>query len=128
MSFCQNNETIRKWNAFYQANRELIARIGLPGPTVDTWDRFADLLMHGYIDHHDDPSKFFIEELTPDRYALFKELVDMYFGAGFSDPGMHHVIVGGMEEWVTLVKKYPKQFSPYSVESANEWNNPSEQE
>jgi hypothetical protein len=122
MSFRQKNEgTQRKWDAFYQANIELIERIGLPGPTIDTWDRFADLLMHGIIDHHDDWSGFNTDKLSPEKRELFKELVDRYLEAGFRDVGMHYSLIGGIEDWVKLVKKYPSSFSAYDIQKANEW-------
>ena len=121
MGFRQKNDsTSRKWDQFCQANIELIRRIGLPVSTVDTWDRFADLLMHDYIDHHDDPFGFTIDELTPEQRALFIVLIDKYFAAGFSDPGMGHWLVGGYEEFYKLVRKYPAGFSPYDIERANE--------
>jgi hypothetical protein len=122
MSFRQNNETTRKWNAFYQANRELIEQTGVPRPIVETWDLFTDLLMHGYIDHHDDPTHFTIKELTPDQLELLRQLVDKYFEAGFPSPGLDTLVTGGTEGWVALVKKYPGQFGPRSVTYAHEWD------
>jgi hypothetical protein len=98
MSFRQSNETNRRWNAFYRANKELIEEIGLPGPTVDTWDRFADLLMHGIIDHHDDPTHFDLDQLSRAKRKLFRLLVYRYFEAGFANPGMHPAMVGGKQE------------------------------
>ncbi|HEX8230900.1 MAG TPA: hypothetical protein VF826_16510 [Chloroflexia bacterium] len=111
LSFRQNNEIIRKWNSFYQANKELIEEIGLPGPTVDTWDRFADLLMHGMIDHQDDPTHFDLGELNPEKLKLFRVLVVRYFEAGFPNPGIHSAMVGGHKALLKLVRKYPNAFS-----------------
>jgi hypothetical protein len=111
LSFHQNNEINRKWNIFYQANKELIEKIGLPGPTVDTWGRFADLLMHGIIDHHDDPTHFDLNDLSPEKLKLFRMLVDRYFEDGFSNPGIHPAIIGGHKAFLKLIRKYPKAFS-----------------
>lgn len=121
MSFRQNNETARKWNAFYQANRELIDRTGVPGPIVETYDLFEDLLMHGYIDHHDDPTHFTIKDLTPGELESLRQLVDKYVEAGFPSAGIDPLITGGTEGWVALVKKYPDQFHPRAVKFAYEW-------
>jgi hypothetical protein len=116
MGFRQNNEMKRKWNVFYEANKELIENTGLPGPTVETWDSFAQLLMHGYYALF----RFDLRELEPEKFELFKVLLDRYFGAGFPDPGMHPVYAGGEEAFLRLAKKYPNQFLAYDVERANE--------
>src|SRR5437773_3340542 len=107
MGFRQNNEIKRQWNMFYQANKELIEHSGLPGAAIDTWDGFADLLMHGY----NGLSRFDLRDLDPEKLELFKLLVDRYFEVGFPDPGMHPAYVGGEEAFLTLVKKYPSAFS-----------------
>lgn len=127
MSFRKNNREEkaekRKWEAFCQTNWELIERTDIPLTTIETLDRFYDLLMHGYLDHHDDPLKFSLHRLQrsdPERFELFKELVDRYFEAGFSNPGMTPAAVGGREGYLNLVRKYPGRFSDYDVASANE--------
>jgi hypothetical protein len=119
LSFRQNNETKRKWDAFYQANKELIEEIGLPGPTVDTWDRFADLLMHGVIDHHDDPSHFNLDGLPLSKRKLFRVLIERYFEAGFPNPGMHPAMVGGEKAFLKMVERYPEGFGEYYQKEAD---------
>ncbi len=42
-----------------------------------------DLLMHGYLDHHEDISNFTVCQLTPPQYEAFKELVARYFQRGY---------------------------------------------
>ena len=76
--------------------------------------------MHGIIDHYDDPSHFTIDGLNTDQVRLFILLVDKYFEAGFHDPGMHPVIVGGRENFLELVRKYPAAFSEYNQKEAEE--------
>jgi len=120
LSFRQNNEMQRKWHLFWQANKDLMEQIGLPGTITDTWDRFADFLMHGHLDHHDDPLKFGVWELRREKVELLKRLVDNYFAAGFPDPGITVTVVGGQQEYLRLVRKYPNQFGPRTVEIANE--------
>jgi hypothetical protein len=117
MSFRQNNETNRRWNAFYQANKVLIEGIGLPGSTVDSWDRFAFLLMHGDMYPYDAPLRFAIKDLSSEKLESFRLLVDRYFEAGFHDPGMPPALVGGENEYLELARKYPGQFLSKLVES-----------
>jgi hypothetical protein len=116
MSFRQKNDTNRKWNAFYQANRELIAHIGLPGPIVDTYDQFVYFMMHDY----DPLSAFDIKELSPEKRDLLKSLVEKYFEAGFSNPGIGPWLVGGEKEFLRLVRQYPKSFNLQYLKWANE--------
>jgi hypothetical protein len=120
MGFRQNNEINRKWRTFYEAEKDLIEEIGLPGPTIDTWDRFADLLMHGIIDHHEDPTHFNLDDLSPEKLKLFRVLVVRYFEAGFPNPGMHTAMVGGDKAFLKLVRKYPKAFSEQYQKDAEE--------
>ncbi|HEX9989540.1 MAG TPA: hypothetical protein VGE45_13815 [Chloroflexia bacterium] len=121
MSFRQNNKKERadrlKWDSFRRANWDLIESIGLPITTIETLDRFYDLLMHGCIDHHDDPLGFTVDRLEPERHQLLKELVERYFEAGFHDPGLG---VFDSDEHLRLAKKYPKQFSPRYIDFINE--------
>jgi hypothetical protein len=117
MSFHQDNkkksEGRRAWGSFCEENSELIRCIGLPSPTIETQDRFEDLLMHGYIDHHDDWSSFGLDQLSEEQFQLLKQLVANYFEAGYLDPG---VIWLGLADKKKLVLKYPKQFHPHDVE------------
>lgn len=120
MSFRQDNKSSRdrmkRWESFCEANRALIDQIGLPTPTIDTEERFTDLLMHGHIDHHDDWSRFVVDKLSLEKYTTFKVLVDRYFAAGYEDPGLMAV---GHGERVRLAGKYPSQFANELVELAN---------
>jgi hypothetical protein len=111
MGFRQNNKQMRdaklRWDVFCTTNRELIERIGLPTPTIETQERFEDLLMHGYIDHHSDWSRFRVDQLDEGKYELFKRLVEQYFAAGYDDPG---VMAVEPKERERLAIKYPKRF------------------
>lgn len=42
---------------------------------------FDDLLMHGYIDHHDDPTHFFVGQLSAKQMDALVEVVVCYLGA-----------------------------------------------
>lgn len=73
----------KRWHDFLIENHRLIEQIGLPETVVGTEERFDDFLMHGYIDHHDDPSKFTIEHLDDDKYRKCFELIERCIEAGF---------------------------------------------
>jgi hypothetical protein len=120
MSFRQKDDTPRKWNAFYQANEELIEAIGLPWATVETLDRFADLLHHRAVEHHEDPTHFFLDDLDVEKCKLFRVLVERYLEAGFSGSGMDYVIVGGYKAYFRLIRKYPASSTVQWQRSAGE--------
>jgi hypothetical protein len=116
MSFRKNNhhrEAKLKWKRFCEANWDLIERTDLPTPVIETEERFAGFLMHGYIDHHDDWSDFSISKMDAGQYKVFLVLVDKYFEAGYFDPGLLAV---SHEERIRLARKYPQQFDPSFAE------------
>lgn len=97
----------KRWQSFYAQNADLIESLDLPSPVIETQAGFEDFLMHGYLDHHDDPTKFTIDGFDPVKMEKFKKLVDRYFAGGYFDPGLMAV---GFEERLRLAKKYPNQF------------------
>lgn len=108
----------RRWRSFCAENWGLIESIGLPSPVFESQERFEDLLMHGYLDHRHDPTRFSVSELDARRLEKFKMLVDRYFGAGYSDPGLMAL---GHEERLRLAKKYPAQFDE-SLRGCERWD------
>jgi hypothetical protein len=104
----------RRWRVFCAENQELIASIDLPSTVVENQERFEDLLMHGYLDHHDDPAKFTVDKLDSAKLEKFSALVDRYFEAGYFDPGLMAV---SHEERLRLAKKFPDQFDKSLRES-----------
>jgi hypothetical protein len=39
--------------------------------------------MHGYLDHHDDPSGFTVKKLSEEQYCALVQLVESYFTIGY---------------------------------------------
>jgi hypothetical protein len=91
MSFRRSKEAVsegRAWQNFRQANAELLRSSGLPLSLYESRDLFDDFLMHGYIDHHEDATHFFIGQLSETQKALLVEVIVRYLRAGFPDPGI----------------------------------------
>jgi hypothetical protein len=81
-------EGSRKWRDFLEGNAAQLQASGVPCSLYASREMFDDLLLRGYIDHHDDPTHFFVGGLPPDqREALVKVIVN-YLQAGFADPGI----------------------------------------
>ena len=64
-------------------NNEVIRAAGLPESVINPISRWDDFLMHGYVDHHDDPSRFTVDELSEEQYYALVQLVESYFAFGY---------------------------------------------
>lgn len=81
-------QTTREYHGFVQANSALFQASGVPISLYQSRELFDDLLMHGYIDHHPDPTRFFVGQLSAEQQAALVEVVVLYLRAGFPDPGI----------------------------------------
>ena len=81
--------------------------IGLPESVIETHEQFEDLLIHGYLDHHDDETGFHIKQLSATQRKQFIELLNDFFADGYYNPGL---MVQSDEEREGLAKRYPTQF------------------
>ena len=86
MGYRKTKETVeaaRNWSKFVARNKRFIEAAGLPQvvtESISTWD---DFLMHGYLDHHDEPSRFTVDQLSDAQYAALVQAVDSYFVNGY---------------------------------------------
>jgi hypothetical protein len=78
----------RAWQDFLQANAALFHASGVPISVYQSRDLFDDLLMHGYIDHHPDPTRFFVSQLSDAQREALVEVAVRYLRAGFADLGI----------------------------------------
>src|SRR5256885_1449065 len=78
----------RAWHDFLDSNAVLLQASGLPGALYQSRELFDDLLMHGYIYHHTDPTYFVVGQLSASQQEKLIEVVVRYLQAGFPDPGI----------------------------------------
>jgi hypothetical protein len=78
----------RAWRDFLQANAALLQASGVPISLYESRELFDDLLMHGYIDHHDDSTHFFVGGLSAEQREALVEVAARYLRAGFPNPGI----------------------------------------
>ncbi len=64
-----------KWTKWRQENEHLILASGVPDLVVSTADYWHDFLAHGCLDHHEDPSRFAVENLTIRQKAFLLQLI-----------------------------------------------------
>lgn len=88
----------RQWGDFLEQNATLLQATGVPISIYQSRELFDDLLMHGYLNHHDDPTHFFVGRLSsPQRDALI-EVSARYLRAGFPDPGIGGFMGGSVRD------------------------------
>ena len=76
MSYKRDGKTYEaKWTKWRQENELLILASGVPDLVVSTADYWYDFLAHGYLDHHEDPSQFAVENLTIRQKAFLLQLI-----------------------------------------------------
>jgi hypothetical protein len=72
----------KHWADFTERHQGLIIRAHLPPSVTDTEDRWHDFLMHGCIDHHDDPFNFTVRGLSLTQYQALVQLLTYYLEEG----------------------------------------------
>jgi hypothetical protein len=73
----------RNWEQFVAANEAAIAATGLPAIVFASISHFDDLLSHGCLEHHVDPSGARVDSLDEHQYEALVMLVESYFSAGY---------------------------------------------
>jgi hypothetical protein len=79
----QQTNAEREWTGFVAANQRPLQAARLPQLATQSIEHWDDLLRHGHLKYHPDPSHFAIGSLTDERYAVFVGLVESYFLAGY---------------------------------------------
>lgn len=109
MSFRRSKEQARDkraWEAFREAQLQLIEGCGLPLAAVSSQRVFDYLLMHGALP--EGTAEFDVDRLGATEFQTFRELVYRYFDAGYPDPGL---VVLPADDRSELSRKYPSQFN-----------------
>jgi hypothetical protein len=86
MGYRRSKESVkaaRNWSAFVAHNQTVIEAAGLPQMVTESIDHFDDFLMHGYFDHHDDPTACTVDQLSDEQYSALLQLVESYFVTGY---------------------------------------------
>ena len=79
----QDAAKARAWREFVRRNYALLLQTGVPAFIYESQDLWDDLLMHGYIDHHEDPTGFYVGTLGEPQREILVEVVARYLAAGF---------------------------------------------
>jgi hypothetical protein len=74
--------------AFVHRNERSLQATGVPVSIYESHEMFIDFLMHGHIDHHDDPTRFSVGSLSVEQQSLLADVIASYFLAGFDNPGI----------------------------------------
>lgn len=64
-------------------NSRVIEAAGLPEAVTESINQWDDFLMHGLLDHHDNPTAFNVDQLSDEQYAALLQFVYSYFARGY---------------------------------------------
>jgi hypothetical protein len=78
----------RRWKQFVEQNSARLEASGLPLLIYQSQEMFDDFLMNGFIDHHEDPSRFSAEQLLDFQLDIVADLIVDYLNFGFGNPGL----------------------------------------
>lgn len=81
----ESTEAARTWRRFLDATSALVGEAGLPSAVTESRERWDDFLMHGYLDHHEDPTNFTVKELNERQYDALVRLVAVYLAAFYAE-------------------------------------------
>lgn len=79
----ESADAARQWSTFVARNREVIEAAGLPEVVTQSINHWDDILMHGHLDHHLDPTGFSVDQLSEQQYTALLQLVESYFVSGY---------------------------------------------
>jgi hypothetical protein len=76
MSYRRNNEKDLAWRDWLRQNEIVLNECGLPEIVLRSESHWWDFLMHGYLDHHSDPSKFTVDDLSKEQMQCLKKFLE----------------------------------------------------
>lgn len=65
----------RDWERWLRTHTVALSRIDLPEPVLRDEDHWWDFLQHGFLDHHDDPLRFAVEQLSPEQQRELRKFL-----------------------------------------------------
>lgn len=67
MSYKSDNRKNVVWRKWILEDQQALNSCGLPLLVIKNEEHWWDFLEHGYLDHHDDPSGFTVDDLSPEE-------------------------------------------------------------
>lgn len=75
MSYRSENKERISWRKWLLRHQTALAACRLPALVLQDEKHWWDFLMHGYLDHHEDPSRFTVDALSrTEKQMLFEFL------------------------------------------------------
>jgi len=69
------HEQTRDWDRWRRTHREALAKTGLPDSVLRDEEHWWDFLQHGYLDHHDDPLRFTVDQLSLEQRRELRQFL-----------------------------------------------------
>jgi hypothetical protein len=65
----------KEFHSWLKEHRDLVEETGLPEIILQDADHWFDFVDHGFLDHHDDPSRFTLDDLSERQKAALLALL-----------------------------------------------------
>src|SRR5689334_5086989 len=76
MAYRRNNKQKIAWREWLRRNQNELDKCGLPAIILTSEMHWWDFLMHGYLDHHEDLSKFTVDDLSYLETKYLKDFLE----------------------------------------------------
>ena len=76
MGYRSNNEKSRVWRKWVLMHQQALDECGLPLRVLQDEDHWWDFLESGFLDHHDDPTRFDLEQLSQTQKKKLLEFLE----------------------------------------------------
>ena len=69
------HEQARHWEQWRNEHRAALERTGLPELVLQDEEHWWDFLLHGYLDHHPDPLRFSVRQLSREQQCELRQFL-----------------------------------------------------
>jgi hypothetical protein len=77
MAYRSKNEKNKSWRDWLLRHQGELAACRLPELVLKDEEHWWDFLMHGYLDHHEDPSRFSVDALSQTEKQMLYEFLEV---------------------------------------------------
>jgi len=75
------HEQAHHWAQWRRTHREPLSETGLPESVLADEEHWWDLLQHGFLDHHEDPSGFSVQQMSIEQQRELRQFLHQTLSA-----------------------------------------------
>jgi hypothetical protein len=77
---------VQRQKGWIEANREILANLGLPPIVRLDFAHWSDFLENGCLDHHEDSTGFSVDQLTTAQVAGLRRFLESEYSTDYTPP------------------------------------------